>query len=274
MSVRLLFGTRLHRYCCPCCTLPRGHFAAGCRDQAGNFASRFFALKYDATPPVVSELRAAGLNQGVALSWRTSADIESVEVVRTPAWATTRRPPCSAAGPKASSTGASQTASATPTTCAPTTPPATPPARPPSASLQPQGQTLRRPARPLRRRGARARGAAGSSSPPSRSARATRTPAAAPLDTVRGAGYYNLQLWRHGRKILSVWPALPRCQLKRRWRYGGRSWRLEPGRYRWFVWPGFWPALEGRLRPADWSRQAQSAARSTRLSASRQRAAL
>jgi hypothetical protein len=58
---------------------------------------------------------------------------------------------------------------------------------------------------------------------------------------VRGARYYNLQLWRRGRKILSVWPARPRYQLKRRWRYGGRSWRLGPGRYRWFVWPGFGP---------------------------------
>jgi hypothetical protein len=58
---------------------------------------------------------------------------------------------------------------------------------------------------------------------------------------VRGARYYNLQLWRRGTQILSVWPARPRYQLKRRWRYGGRSWRLEPGRYRWFVWPGFGP---------------------------------
>jgi hypothetical protein len=54
---------------------------------------------------------------------------------------------------------------------------------------------------------------------------------------VRGARYYNLQLWRRGRKILSVWPARP----KGRWKVGGGSWRLEPGRYRWFVWPGFGP---------------------------------
>ena len=58
---------------------------------------------------------------------------------------------------------------------------------------------------------------------------------------VRGARYYNLQLWRRGRKILSVWPARPRYQLKGRWKFGGGSWRLEPGRYRWFVWPGFGP---------------------------------
>jgi hypothetical protein len=58
---------------------------------------------------------------------------------------------------------------------------------------------------------------------------------------VRGARNYNLQLWRRGAKILSVWPARPHYQLKRRWTYGGRSWRLKPGRYRWLVWPGFGP---------------------------------
>jgi hypothetical protein len=59
---------------------------------------------------------------------------------------------------------------------------------------------------------------------------------------VRGARYYNLQLWRRGgHKILSVWPARPRYQLRRRWSYGGHTRRLEPGRYRWFVWPGFGP---------------------------------
>jgi hypothetical protein len=39
-------------------------------------------------------------------------------------------------------------------------------------------------------------------------------------------------------------------QLKRRWRYGGRSWRLEPGRYRWLVWPGF-----GARSEADYGRR-------------------
>jgi hypothetical protein len=58
---------------------------------------------------------------------------------------------------------------------------------------------------------------------------------------VRGAGYYNLQLSRRGRKILSVWPAQPHYQVKRKWSYGGRKWRLVPGRYRWVVWPGFGP---------------------------------
>jgi hypothetical protein len=58
---------------------------------------------------------------------------------------------------------------------------------------------------------------------------------------VRGAHYYNVQLFRKGRKILSVWPTRTRYQLKRRWTYQGKLRRLIPGKYRWLVWPGFGP---------------------------------
>ena len=57
--------------------------------------------------------------------------------------------------------------------------------------------------------------------------------------SVRGADYYNVQLFRGRRKVLSVWPTKPRLQLHSTWRYAGDKWRLKPGkRYRWFVWPG------------------------------------
>ena len=56
---------------------------------------------------------------------------------------------------------------------------------------------------------------------------------------VHGARYYNVQLLRGDRKLLSVWPGRPRYQLKRAWRYQGERYRLVPGRrYRWLVWPG------------------------------------
>jgi hypothetical protein len=56
---------------------------------------------------------------------------------------------------------------------------------------------------------------------------------------VRGADYYNVQLFRGGRKILSAWPAKPRFELERTWRFQGDRFRLKPGRrYRWMVWPG------------------------------------
>ncbi len=56
---------------------------------------------------------------------------------------------------------------------------------------------------------------------------------------VRGATYYNVQLFRDGKKILSVWPSSTSIRLDRSWRFGGATQRLEPGRYRWYVWPGF-----------------------------------
>jgi hypothetical protein len=56
---------------------------------------------------------------------------------------------------------------------------------------------------------------------------------------VRGARYYNVQLFRGDRKVLSAWPTKPRLQLDNRWRFDGHRHRLKPGRrYRWMVWPG------------------------------------
>jgi hypothetical protein len=56
---------------------------------------------------------------------------------------------------------------------------------------------------------------------------------------VSGATYYNVQLWRHGRKILSAWPHHAHLRLHMRWTYHGRRYRLRRGEYRWYVWPGF-----------------------------------
>jgi hypothetical protein len=55
---------------------------------------------------------------------------------------------------------------------------------------------------------------------------------------VRGAHYYNVQLFRNGHKILSAWPRRPRLQLRDSWRFRGRRYHLLDGRYQWFVWPG------------------------------------
>jgi hypothetical protein len=62
---------------------------------------------------------------------------------------------------------------------------------------------------------------------------------------VGGASYYNLQLIR-GRRILSVWPIRASFQLRRTWSYNGRRYRLRPGVYRWYVWPGFGPRAAGK----------------------------
>jgi len=73
----------------------------------------------------------------------------------------------------------------------------------------------------------------------------------------QGASYYNVQLYRlsskalsastgvPGSKILSAWPKNARLGLAKKWTYNGRTQHLTPGRYTWFVWPGFGP------RPAN-----------------------
>jgi hypothetical protein len=58
--------------------------------------------------------------------------------------------------------------------------------------------------------------------------------------------YYNLQLFRNGRKILSAWPTVAHYTLKPSWRYHGRTYKLAAGRYRWYVWPGYGPRAAHR----------------------------
>jgi hypothetical protein len=55
---------------------------------------------------------------------------------------------------------------------------------------------------------------------------------------VKGASYYHVQVLR-GRRVLAAWPASTTLQLKRTWMMNGRRFRLQPGTYRWYVWPGY-----------------------------------
>jgi hypothetical protein len=60
-----------------------------------------------------------------------------------------------------------------------------------------------------------------------------------------GAAYYNVQLFRRGQKLLSTWPRTPQLPLTESWTYLGQERHLAPGRYTWFVWPGFGPLARG-----------------------------
>ena len=55
---------------------------------------------------------------------------------------------------------------------------------------------------------------------------------------VAHATYFNVQIWRK-RQIFSAWPSGTSLRLKRSWIYHGRRYTLSPGRYRWYVWPGY-----------------------------------
>jgi hypothetical protein len=56
---------------------------------------------------------------------------------------------------------------------------------------------------------------------------------------VEKASYYNVQVFRNGRKVLSAWPSKPRYQLKPAWRYNGHRQRLVAGTYDWYLWAGY-----------------------------------
>ncbi len=67
---------------------------------------------------------------------------------------------------------------------------------------------------------------------------------------VKRASYYNVQIFRGKRKVLSRWPRTNELQLKRRWRFAGKPRRLVAGRYCWYIWPGYGPRAKrdfGRL---------------------------
>ena len=62
---------------------------------------------------------------------------------------------------------------------------------------------------------------------------------------VAKASYYNVLLVR-GRKVFSAWPARTSLRLPRTWTYKGRRYKLRPGLYRWYVWPGYGKISAGK----------------------------
>jgi hypothetical protein len=80
---------------------------------------------------------------------------------------------------------------------------------------------------------------------PKAGARVTRPPLLR-WRPVKRASYYNVQLYRGGRKVLTAWPTRTRLQLRPSWTFNRRAERLRPGLYRWYVWPGYGRAPVGR----------------------------
>jgi HYR domain-containing protein len=78
---------------------------------------------------------------------------------------------------------------------------------------------------------------------------AVRAPVLLEWVPVARATYYNLQVWRNGRKVLSRWPTRARFELRSSWRFAGRTQRLRPGRYTAYAWPGYGPKRAARYGP-------------------------
>jgi HYR domain len=84
---------------------------------------------------------------------------------------------------------------------------------------------------------------------PRRGARMT-TPPMLRWRAVKKASFYNVQVFRRGQKILSVWPSRPHFHLRARWTFRGHTFRLRPGSYSWFVWPAYGPLTHPRFGKA------------------------
>jgi hypothetical protein len=185
-----------------------------CWDRAGNLsAPSEFDLRYDSTPPAVTNLDAAGRDESVRLRWAVSGATQ-VEVWRSPG-----------------REGAARSV----------------------VSRGTNGTMLDRQVRNGRRYDYNLVALDDAGNITARTFSATpgrRLLAPADGATVDGpptlrwtdvhdAGYYNVQLLRNGRKLLSAWPTKAHFKLDRAWRFNGHRFRLKPGRrYTWLVWPG------------------------------------
>jgi hypothetical protein len=182
----------------------------GCRDVAGNAATGTFPIQYDATPPELSVHWTSAQVGRTVLGWATSADAVGTQVVRSPG----------IGGAAASEvySGPDQTFTD-------------------KAVSEGTAYTYRLTALDAAANAVTAsvRVIAKRSGPPRLRWR-----------RVKGADYYNVQLFRGDRKVLSVWPHGNRFQLRRTWTYRGKKRVLAAGSYRWYVWPGFGPRKQRR----------------------------
>jgi hypothetical protein len=214
-----------------------------CRDRAGNTGTTVpFEFKYDTTPPRLGKVRAKILEHAVVLTWTASRDTSSVVVLRRPGLggsepSTLFNRPGRSCTDRRLRTGVKYHYMVTAYDAAGngvTT----------ALTAQLGGSTSET---------ARARPTATHAlTRPADEVRVTAPPALAWV-IVRGATYYNVQLFRNNRKILSAWPRQARFQLHAAWRFGGGSHRLTPGRYHWYVWPGF-----GRVSASRYGRRVVS----------------
>jgi hypothetical protein len=188
-----------------------------CRDHAGNeSAAAPFPLRYDGTPPALRDVKVKAGNRRAELSWKATADTAEVEIRRntTVVYRGT--------GSNFTDTHLENGVRYHYTLAAFD-----------EARNQAVAAAAARPTSPL--------------ALPAAGARVTRPPRLV-WTAVPKATHYNVQLWRKGR-ILSLWPRRTSLQLHRTWVYASRRYRLAPGRYRWYVWPGYGRPRAGRYGP-------------------------
>jgi len=193
-----------------------GSVVGGCTDLAGNRTTASFPVSYDSTPPAPAQVTAAPGDRSITLSWKAPPDTAAIQVARSA--------PGSATGPAVIYAGTGDHAT--------------------DRGLR-NGVRYRYLVTVLDRAG-NATATRLSAVPTASSLRPVSgsrvaTPPRLTWAHARGARYYNVQLMRRGHKILSAWPRSPHLQLRAVWTFRGKTHRLKPGAYRWYVWPGHGP---------------------------------
>jgi hypothetical protein len=191
-----------------------------CKDKAGNVSTAVpFVFGYDATPPVLANVSARSDNASVRLGWDASG-ASRILVTRSSGTARTAQSGVAydGTGDAFTDTGLKNGTRYTylvqafdaAGNAASTTAEVTPYAEASSVHLLSPGHLSRVRKAPMLR-----------------------------WREVRKASYYNIQLYRKGKKILSAWPTKPHYQLRRVWRYNGKRHRLVKGTYWWYLWAGY-----------------------------------
>jgi hypothetical protein len=193
-----------------------------CRDRAGNQGAKSVVVKYDATAPAITLLVPKAGKRSADLIWRTTVDAQSVELLRSPglngeAESVVFRGSSSATSYLDTGLRAGRTY---------------------HYRLSAADEAANQASKTLE---FVARGALLYPAPGER----VKKPPLLVWAAERGASYYNVVLVR-GRRVFSAWPVRARLQLPRAWTYHGRRYKLRPGTYRWFVWPGRGPLSAGR----------------------------
>ena len=196
--------------------------AGTCTDNAGNVGHGAYGFSYDATPPTLGPVTAKHGNRTLWVAWTSSADTTLSQVTRTggpgnqtkvvyqgPADAFLDKG-LRAAAKYQYTVSAYDEAGNTATN---------------TLTVTATGRLLN----------------------PVPGQRVTSPPHLAWL-AAKGASYYNVQLIR-GKRILSAWPARTSLKLRGSWTFHGHRYRLRPGVYRWYVWPGF-----GKRKQAHYGR--------------------
>ncbi len=201
-----------------------------CQDKAANTSPPAgYELRYDTKPPVLGRIRTEVTSRGVVLKWMASKDTQSVTVARRPGLR--GRKLSTIYDGKAGSLTDRELKSGVKYRYTIT-------AYDEAGNSSVKGVAVK-PNLSTAKKSAPTKSAATSAlTRPVAGARLAAPPVLAWKPVAR-ATYYNVQLYRNGQKILTVWPQGTSLRLQATWRFAGRTFRLTPGTYRWYVWPGF-----------------------------------